>query len=220
MCNVERTHAVNQVIGRGHIAPGTELVDLDTYRVNNVVDAVLHNRRAGPSHVHLDRESRGALEPIGRVSNATVFSQNAGAAHRATDNRHVVKTLACTTQRQVIGPVLRRNGIAKTHQRKILFFGKNVDGIQEVNPVRFARQVVRQRRGFCKIAVAVLAARKRARDCRACVHLREVCEVEAHVESFTRGYVECDFVAQDFFARGDGAAGVPAEGDGDRGVCA
>ena len=69
-----------------------------------------------------------------------------------------------------------------------------------------------------EIAVAVLAARKRACDGRAGVHLREVAEVHAHVKRFARSDVKRDFVAQDFFTCGDGAEGVAIERDRGRDI--
>lgn len=137
--NIERAHAVDEVVGRGHVAPRAELVDFDTDRVDDIVDAVLHDDSACACHVHFDGETRGTLESVCRVGDAAVFAQDARAAYCATDNRNVVEALACATQREVVGPVLRRDGIAKTHQRKVLFFGENVDGVEEINPVRFAR---------------------------------------------------------------------------------
>ena len=216
--DVERADAVDEVVGRGHVAPRAELVDFHADRVNDVVDAVLHDDSACACHVHFDREARGALQAVCRIRDAAVFAENARAAHRATDNRNVVEALACATQREVVGPVLRRNGIAKTDECEILLFGEDVDRIEEVYPVRFAREIVGECRGFCEVAVAVLAARKRARDCRACVHLRKVGEVEAHVECFACGHVECNFITQDFFARGDCGGCAAAEGDGGRNI--
>ncbi len=215
VCNVERTHAVDEVVGRRHVAPGAELVDFDTDGVNDVVDAVLYDDASGPCHVHFDGEASGAFETVSGVGDAAVFAEDAGAAYCAADDGHVVEAFARATQREVIGPVLCRNGIAKTHQREILFFSEDVDGVQEINPVRFAREIVGERSGFCKIAVAVLAARKRACNSRACVHLRKVGEVEADIECFASGHVECDFVAQDFFTCGDCDGGVAAECDRD-----
>ena len=216
MHNVERAYAVDEVIGSGHVAPGAEFVDLDTDRMDDVVDAVLHDDGAGTGDVHLDGEAGCALQAVCRVRNAVVFAENARAAYRAPDNRHVVVALAGTAQREVVGPVLRRDGIAEAHQREVLLLGEDVDRVEEVDPVRFAREIVGELGGFCEVSVAVLAARERARDCRARVHLREAREVQAHVESLARGHAKRDFVAQDFFARGDCAASLPAERDGDR----
>ncbi len=139
MRNVERTHAVDEVVGRGHVAPRAELVDFYADRVDDIVDAVLYDDASSARHVHLYRETRGTLETVGGVGDATIFAKNARAAYCAADDRHIVKALACATQCEIIGPVLRRNGIAETHQRKVLFFGENVDGVEEINPVRFAR---------------------------------------------------------------------------------
>ena len=137
--DIERAHAVDEVVGRRHVAPGAELVDFYADRVDDVVDAVLHDDRAGACDIHFNRESRGAFETVSGVGDATVFAEDARAANCATDDGDIVEPFACTTQREVIGPVLRRNGIAEAHQRKILFFGENVDGVEEINPVRFAR---------------------------------------------------------------------------------
>ncbi len=177
MRDVERTYAIDQVVCSGHVAPRAELVDLDTDGMDDVVDAVLDDDSVCACDIHFNRETCGSLETVGRIGDAAVFAEDARAAYCATDNGDIVETFACTTQRQVIGPVLRRNGIAETHQREILFFGENVDGVEEINPVRFACQVVRECRGLCEVPVAVLAARKRPRDGRACVHLCEICEV-------------------------------------------
>ena len=95
----------------------------------------------------------------------------------------------------MVWPVLSGNRISEAYEREVFFFSKDINCIEEVNPVRFAREIVGECGGFCKIAIAVLAARKRTRDCRACVHLREACEVQAHVESLACSYIECDFVA-------------------------
>ena len=213
MRDVERAHAVDEVVGRGHVAPGAESVDLDTDRVDDVVDAVLHYDGSGPGHIHLDGEARCALETVSRIRDAVVFAQDARAAHRAADDGDTVKPFAGTAQRQIVGPVLCRDGIPEAHEREVLLFGKDVDGVEEVDPVRFAREVVGEACRFREIPVAVLAAGKRARDGRAGVHLREVAEVHAHIESFARGHVERDFVTQDFFARGDSPGSAAAECD-------
>lgn len=216
MRNVERAHPVDEVVCRGHVAPRAEPVHLDSDRVDDVVYTVLHYDCAGTCDVHLDGEARGALQAVCRIRDAAVFPQDARAAYRAPDNRHVVEPLAGTAQREVVGPVLSGDRIAEAYEREVLLFGEDVDRIEEVNPVRLAREIVGEFGRFREVAVAVLAARKRTRDSRARVHLREAREVQAHVESLARGHVECDFVAQDFFARGDGAGGAPSERDGDR----
>lgn len=216
--DVERTYTVDEVVCGGHVAPGAELVDFDTDGVDDVVDAVLHDDATCTCDVHFDRESRGTFEAVGGVGDATVFAENACAADCTADNRYVVVTFADAAEREVIGPILCRDGIAEADKREVLFFGENVDGVEEVNPVRFAREVVGKRGAFRKVAVAVLAAGKWARDSRAGVHLCEVCEVHAYVERFACGHVECNFVAQDFFACGDGARSVARKGDGCRGV--
>ena len=216
--DVERTYAVDEVVCGGHVAPGAELVDFDSDGVDDIVDAVLHDDALGSCDVHFDREARGTFEAVGGVGDATVFAENACAADCTADNRYVVVTFADAAEREVIGPILCRDGIAEADKREVLFFGENVDSVEEVNPVRFAREVVGKRGGFCKVAVAVLAAGKWARDSRTGVHLCEVCEVHAYVERFAGGYIECDFVAQNFFACGDGARSVARKGDGCRGV--
>ena len=216
MRDVERAHPVDEVVCRWHVAPGAEPVHLDTDRVDDVVYAVLHNDGAGAGDVHLDGEAGGALQAVCRIRDAAVFAQNSRAAYRAPDDGDAPEPLAGATKREVVGPVLSRDGIAEAHEREVLLFGKDVDGVEEVNPVRFAREVVGEARRLREVAVAVLAARKRARDGRAGVHLREACKVEAHVKCFACGDVECDFVAQDFFARGDCAGSSAAERDGGR----
>ena len=156
--DVERTHAVDEVVSGGHVAPGAEFVDFYADRVDDVIDTVLYDDRAGACDIHFDGETRGSLKAVGRVGDATVFAENARAAYRAADDGNIVETFARATEREVIGPVLCRDRIAETHQREVLFFGENVDGVEEINPVRFAREIVGERSGFCKIAVAVLAA--------------------------------------------------------------
>lgn len=218
MHNVERAYAVDEVVGSGHVAPGAEFVDLDTDRVDDVVDAVLHDYRAGACDVHLDGEAGCALQAVCRVRNAVVFAENARAAYRTPDNRHVVEALAGAAQREVVGPVLRRDGIAEADEREVLLFGEDVDRIEEVDPVCFAGEIVGEACRLREVAVAVLAAREWARDCCTRVHLREAREVQAHVESLACGHVEGDFVAQNFFASGNCARGAPAERDGGRHV--
>ena len=139
MRDVEGTYAVDKVVCSGHVAPGAELVDFDTDRMDDVVDAVLHDDAPGACDIHFDGEARGPLETVGCVGDAAVFAENACAAYRAADDGDIVEPFACTTQRKVIGPVLRRDGIAETHQREVLFFGENVDGVEKINPVRVAR---------------------------------------------------------------------------------
>ena len=195
MRHVKRTHSVDEVVCRGHVAPGAELVDFDTDRMDDVVDAVLHDDRTGACNVHFDGEARSAFETVGGVGDAAVFAQNACAANGAPDDGDVVESFAGATEREVIGPVLRRDGIAKADEREVLFFGENVNRVEKVNPVCFTREVVGECFVFCKIAVAVLAARKRARNCCTGVHLCEICEVHAYVKCFACGHVECDFVA-------------------------
>ena len=214
MRDVKRADAVDEIVCRGHVAPWAELVDFDTDRVDNVVDAVLHDDSACACDVHFDREARGAFKAVGGVGDAAVFSQDACAADCTTDDGDVVKTFAGAAEREVIGPVLRGDGIAKADKRKVLFFGENVDGVEEVNPVCFAREVIGERCAFCKIAVAVLAARKRARDSCAGVHLCEISEVKADIECFACSYVEWNFVAQDFFAGRNRRCSVVSECDG------
>lgn len=216
MHNVERAYAVDKVVGRGHVAPGAEPVDLDSDRVDDVVYTVLHDDGAGTGDVHLDGEAGGALQAVCRIRDAAVFAQNSRAANRTPDNRHVVVALAGTAQREVVGPVLRRDGIAEAHEREVLLLGEDVDRVEEVDPVRFAGEIVGEACRLREVSVAVLAARERARDCRARVHLREAREVQAHVESLARGHAKCDFVAQNFFASGNCARGAPAERDGGR----
>ena len=142
MRDVERADAVDEVVGRGHVAPGAELVDLDSDRVDDVVDAVLHDDATGARHVHLDGESRGAFEAVCRVGDAAVFAEDARAAHGAADDRNVVVAFACAAEREVVGPVLRRDGIAEADEREVFLLGEDVDRVEEVDPVRFAREVV------------------------------------------------------------------------------
>ena len=177
MRDIKRTDTIDEVVCGGHVAPRAEFVDFNADRVDNVIDSVLHDDSAGACNVHFNRESRGAFEAVGGISDATIFAQNASAADCATDDGDVIETFAGAAERQVIGPVLRGDGIAEADERKVFFFGENVDGIEKVNPVCFAREVVGEACAFGKIAIAVLAARKRARDGRTCVHLCEICEV-------------------------------------------
>ena len=149
--------------------------------MDDVVDAVLNDNCAGACHVHFDGESRGAFETVGGVGNAAVFAQDARTAYCAADNRNVVETFAGAAEREVIGPVLRRDGIAEADERKVFLFGENVDGVEKIDPVRFAREVVGKHGAFRKVTVAVLATGKRARDGRAGVHLCEISEVKAHI---------------------------------------
>ena len=142
MRHVERSDSVDEVIGGGHVAPRAELVDFDADGVNDVVDAVLHDDGAGACYVHFDGKARGAFEAVGGVCDTAVFTENASAADCATDDGYVVVTFAGAAEREVIGPVLRGDGIAKADEREVLFFGENVDGVEKVNPVRFAREVV------------------------------------------------------------------------------
>ena len=216
MHNVERANTVDEVVGRGHVAPGAELVDFDTDWVDDVVYTVLHDDGACSGDIHFDGEAGCALQAVCRIRDAAVFPQDARTAYGTPDNRHVVEAFAGATQREVVGPVLRRDRIAKTDEREVLLFGEDVDCIEEVDPVCFTREVVGEVCRLREVAVAVLAARERARDGRAGVHLREVCKVEAHVKCFACGDVECDFVAQDFFARGDCSGSAAAECNGDR----
>ena len=194
MCDVKRTDAVDEVIGCGHVAPGAEFVDFDTNGMDDVVDAVLHDDCTGACDIHFYRETRGTLEAVGRVGDATVFAQNACAAYGATDDGDIVEPFAGAAEREVIGPVLRRDGIAETDECKILFFSENVNRVEEVNPVCFAGEIIREGGAFRKIAVAILAARKWARNGCTGVHLCEVSEVEAYIKCFACGYVERDFV--------------------------
>ena len=209
--DVERAYTVDEIVCGGHIAPRTELVDFDADRMDDVVDAVLHDDRAGACDIHFDREARSAFETVSGVGDATVFAKNACAAHCATDDGNVVETFACTTQCEVIGPILCRDGIAKTDKCEVLFFGENVNCVEKINPVRFAREVIGESRAFGKVAVAVFSARKWARDSCTGVHLCEICKVKAHIECFACGHVEWNFVTQNFFARGDGGRSLPAE---------
>ena len=188
--DVERAHAVDEVVGRGHVAPRAELVDFDTDRVDDVVDAVLHDDATCSCNVHFDGEAGGAFETVGGVGDAAVFAQNASAAHGAADDGYVVVTFAGATKREVIGPVLCCDGIAEADECEIFFFGENVDGVEKVNPVCFAREVVGERCAFGEVSVAVLAARKRARDGCACVHLCEICKVHAYIDYFACGYIK------------------------------
>lgn len=186
--------------------------------MDDVVDAVLYDDGTCTGDVHFDGEARGALKAVSRISDAAVFAENARAAYCATDNRNVVEPFAGAAEREVIGPVLCGDGIAKAHQRKVFLFGENVDGVEEINPVRFACEIVGECCRLREVAVAVLATRKRARDGRSGVHLCETSEVKAHVECFACGYVERDFVTQDFFACGDGGRSFARERDGGWGL--
>ena len=204
VCDVERAYTIDEVVCGGHVAPRTEFVDFHADGVDDVVDTMLHDDCAGACDIHFNRESRGAFESVCCVGDAAVFAENTCAANCATDYGDIVETFACATERQVIGPILCRDGIAEADKREVLFFGENVNRIEEVNPVRFAREVIGESRAFGKIAVAVFPAGKRARNGRTCVHLCEIGEVKADIECFACGHVECDFVAQDFFAGRDG----------------
>ena len=137
MRHVKRTHSVDEIVCRGHVAPRAEFVDFDTDRMDDVVDAVLHDDRAGACNVHFDGEARSAFETVGGVGDAAVFAQNACAANGAPDDGDVVESFAGATEREVIGPVLRRDGIAKADEREVLFFGENVNRVEKVNPVCF-----------------------------------------------------------------------------------
>ena len=139
MRDVERAYTVDEVVCGGHVAPRTELVDFYADRVDDIVDAVLYNDRACACDIHFNRETRGAFETVSRVGDAAVFAENACAAHCATDDGDIVEAFACATERKVIGPILCRDGIAKADKRKVLFFGENVNRVEEINPVRFAR---------------------------------------------------------------------------------
>ncbi len=190
MRDVKCADTVDEIVCGGHVAPGAELVDFDTDRVDNVIDAVLHDDRAGASNIHFDGEACGAFEPVGGVGDAAVFAQNACTADCTADDGDIVESFAGAAEREVIGPVLRSDRIAKADEREILFFGENIDCIEEVNPVRIACEVVGELFVFREVAVAVLAARKRSRDCRSGVHLCEISEVKADIECFACGYVE------------------------------
>ena len=190
MRDVECADTVDEVVGCWHVAPGAKFVDFDTDRVDDVVDAVLHDDATCSCNVHFDGEAGGAFETVGGVGDAAVFAQNASAAHGAADDGYVVVTFAGATKREVIGPVLCRDGIAEADECEIFFFGENIDCIEKVNPVCFAREVVGERCAFGEVSVAVLAARKRARDGCACVHLCEICKVHAYIDYFACGYIK------------------------------
>ena len=214
MRDVKCANAVDEVVCCGHVAPGAEFVDFNADGVDDVVDAVLYDNRAGASNIHFNGESRGAFEAVGGIGDATVFTQNACTADCTADDGDIVESFAGAAEREVIGPVLCRDGIAEADECEIFFFGENIDCIEEVNPVCFAREVIGECYAFGEISVAVFASRKRACDCRAGVHLCEISEVKADIECFACGHVEWNFVAQDFFARGNCGCGATAKSDG------
>ena len=115
MRDVKCANAVDEVVCCGHVAPGAEFVDFNADGVDDVVDAVLHDNRAGASNIHFDGEACGAFEAVGGIGDATVFTQNACTADCTADDGDVVETFASATERQVIGPVLRGDGITEAH---------------------------------------------------------------------------------------------------------
>ena len=143
MFDVELAHAFDKVLGRRHVAHRAERVDIHAHRMDDVVDAVLDDHVTRPCHIHLDGETRFALQAVGLVGDAVVLAQDACAAHRTSDDRHVMPSVVPGTIGKVVGPALRRDGVAIAHQCMVLLLGQDVDGVEKVEPVGVSGQVER-----------------------------------------------------------------------------
>jgi len=92
--------------------------------------------------------------------------------------------------------------------------GKDVDGVQKIEPVGAARQIQGQLVGLGIVAVGVVAFRERSGDECAAVHLSIVGQIEAHLDGVAAMDGIADGIALGLRARLEGNAPFAAKGDG------
>ena len=218
MFDIELAHAFDKVLGRRHVAHGAERVDIHAHRMDDVVDAVLDDHVTRPCHIHLDGETRFALQAVGLVGDAVVLAQDARAAHGTSNDRHVMPAVVPGTIGKVVGPALCRDGVAIAHQRMVLLLGQDVDGVEKVEPVGVSRQVKRQHLGIGVVTIRELALRQWPRHQRARIHLRITAQVNAYLDDVAR--IDCQryLIALHFPARSNVHTSGAIESDGHRSI--
>ena len=214
--DIELPHTFDEVFSGGHIAHGAERIDIDTHRMDDVVDSMLDDHIACTRHIHLDRETCLALQSVSLIGDAIVLTQDARTAHRTTDDGHIVQTFLPRTVSQVVGPALRSYRIAIAHQRMVLLFGQNIDGVEEIEPVGVPGQVERQHLGIGIVAIRELALRERSCHQCTCIHLRIAAQINAYLDGISGIYCQRYLIALNLFAWRNVDTPGPIESDGYR----
>ena len=179
--NVYLLSTLLQVSQCRHITPGTERVDISTHRVYYIVDAMLYYHRRSPSYIHFYRKTSGAFQSVSLIGDAVVLSENACATDGTTDYSHIIIIMFARTQGEIVRPALCRYRVTIANEGMVLLLSKNVDGIQEIEPVSVTREVKRQFVCFGKVAVGILSFRQRASDESSRIHLGALSKVYAHL---------------------------------------
>ena len=102
---------------RRQIAPWTEGVDISTYRVDDVVDAMLDDDVRSTSHIHLYGEARSTFQAVSLIGDAVVLTQNARTTDSTTNDSGIrAKSQLC----HIVGPRLGGDGVAIAYHGMIL----------------------------------------------------------------------------------------------------
>ena len=122
--------------------------------MDDIVNAVLDDKIRSTSNIRLYRETSGALETIGLISDAVVLSQNACTTDSTADDRGIG---AKSHLSHIVRPGLSRNRVAIADDSVILCRSQYVDGIEEVEPVSMTTQVKRQLASLSVVTIGIIA---------------------------------------------------------------
>ena len=198
-----------QLLNRRQVAPRAEGVDVGSYGVDDVVDAVLYDDICRSGHIHLDGKTRGTFQSVCLIGDAVILSQDASAADGAAYDGDIgTESLLC----HVVGPRLCRDGVAIAHNGMVLWCCQHIDGVQEIKPVGVARQGEGQFIGLGIVAIGIIAFGERTCDERSAVHLCESSQIDAHLYGVTTADGIANGITLCLLARHEHNRGLAAEG--------
>ena len=202
-----------QILTSRHVAPRSEWVYLHTNRMYDVIDTMLNDDSTGACHIHLDRETRLALESVCLIRDAVILSEYSCSADSTTYDSHIMETILPCSDSKPVGPALRCDRIAKANEGMILFFCQHIYRIEEVKPVGITRQVDRKFLLCGEISIGILTLGERACDESAGIHLSETSEIHAHIDCLASLDVESDLIALHLFSWLYHHRSISSEGD-------
>ena len=117
------------------VAPRTKRIDISTHRVDDVVDTVLDDDIGGTCHIHLDGETRSALQTVSLIGDAVILTENTRTTDSTTDDGSIRTE---SHLGHIVGPRLGSYGVAIANDGMILRGRQYVDGVEEIEPIGVA----------------------------------------------------------------------------------
>ena len=104
--------------------------------MNDIVYALLNDNGVCAVCGYLVREALFALQSVGFVCDTVVFTQNSRAARGAANDCGMVISFVFTAEREVIGPILRCDGVPIANDGPVFLFRINGHVAEKINVMR------------------------------------------------------------------------------------